>query len=134
MVAYVLALSVRATPPGWLIAVGVVTVLAGGVLALGGLVSLGRNLTPYPQPVDGGVLVDRGVYAWVRHPIYGGIVLGALGIALAVGSWLAAFVAAGLLAFFWLKATHEELRLVAAYPSYREYQSRVPKVLIPWVI
>lgn len=53
---------------------------AGLLLGLAGLGSLGRkNLSPFPHPKRGATLVEDGVYAMVRHPIYGGVSLGALG-------------------------------------------------------
>ncbi len=65
-----------------------------GFLALGGLVSLiaalhlGSNLTPLPHPKEGATLVVTGMYRFVRHPIYLGVILMAAGFALA-GAFLA---------------------------------------------
>ncbi len=113
---------------GWALSV------AGGALAFGGLATLGPNLTPYPEPVDGGRLVERGVYRWVRHPIYGGIVVGAVGLAVVRGSLVALLVAVAMLGFFRLKAHREEQRLIAAYPGYEAYRERVRATLVPGVI
>ncbi len=43
---------------------------------------LGANLTPLPSPSADAQLVETGSYAKVRHPIYGGIILGGVGWAL----------------------------------------------------
>src|SRR5690606_25181410 len=59
--------------------VGVLLVLAGRARAGAGLGALGSALTPYPRPRDGAGLVKRGVYRYVRHPVYSGIVLAAFG-------------------------------------------------------
>ena len=39
----------------------------GGLLALGGLASLGRNLTAVPHPKDDATLVEYGAYKIVRQ-------------------------------------------------------------------
>ena len=58
----------------------------GLVLALRGLVDLRGALTALPHPRDGVSLVDTGSYALVRHPIYGGIIVGAAGYGLLMAS------------------------------------------------
>jgi protein-S-isoprenylcysteine O-methyltransferase Ste14 len=119
---------------GW----GPVAVGSGGVLALAGVVlggsglfSLGRHLSPYPTPRPDAVLVDRGPYRLVRHPIYGGIVLGSAGISLADGSWVGLLLAAVLVGLFWEKTHVEESRLVDAVSGYEAYRRRVRRRLIP---
>jgi protein-S-isoprenylcysteine O-methyltransferase Ste14 len=113
-------------------AAGLALVVAGLILAAWGLLDLRDALTPLPHPRDGAELVDTGSYRLVRHPIYGGIVLGAAGYALVVGSPLALAGAAILLAFFRLKSGREEVWLREHYPAYRAYATRT-KRMIPWV-
>ncbi len=111
---------------------GVVLVGAGiGAVALG-LVGLRENLTAVPRPVEGGRLIESGIYGLVRHPIYTGIIAAAAGWALVTASLPALFVAFVLLLFFDLKARREEAWLLAAYPGYAMYRRRVRK-LIPFV-
>lgn len=105
---------------------------AGVVAAILGLVGLRENLTAMPRPLDGGRLVERGIYGLVRHPIYTGIISAAFGWGLATASALALVVALGLAAFFDLKARREEAWLLAAYPRYAGYRRRVRK-LIPFL-
>ena len=113
-------------------AAGLALVVAGLVLAAWGLLDLRDALTPLPHPRDGAELVDTGSYRLVRHPIYGGIVLGSTGYALVVGSPLALAGAAILLAFFRLKSGREEAWLREHYPAYQAYATRT-KRMIPWV-
>ena len=49
--------------------------LGGAMMAIWGARSLGPNLTPGTEPLAAGVLVERGAYRVVRHPLYLGIVL-----------------------------------------------------------
>lgn len=124
--------------PGWLFRpegppwVPAPLLLAGGLVALAAARTLGRNLTPATTPVRDGTLVVTGIYRWVRHPIYTGVILGLWGI-----GWLATNWRAGLLAlavsytYFDRKAAVEEARLTERYPEYPAYRARVPK-LLPW--
>ena len=113
--------------------VGFVLMLAGGVLAVAGLLGLGRNnLTALPYPRDESTLVVVGPYAIVRNPIYSGLILGAFGWGLYVNGWLTLAYALALFVFFDIKSRKEERWLAEKFPEYAAYQRRVRK-LIPWV-
>jgi protein-S-isoprenylcysteine O-methyltransferase Ste14 len=109
----------------------------GGLLVGAGLIGLGvrdlgRQTTPWPRPPEDGRLVESGVYRSVRHPIYAGVILFALGWAMFTGS-SASFVAAlGLAVWMDLKARREEAWLLARYPAYAAYRARswrfVPRI------
>jgi protein-S-isoprenylcysteine O-methyltransferase Ste14 len=107
---------------------------AGAVLGGWGLVALGGNLTPYPSPRSDARLVERGPYRLVRHPIYGGIVMGAGGISLADGNAAGLTLALGLIVLFLGKSEFEEERLLSRFPAYGEYRERVPHRLVPWIL
>jgi protein-S-isoprenylcysteine O-methyltransferase Ste14 len=113
-------------------------VAGAGLIVLGlaviglGLAGLRENLTAVPRPVEGGRLVDTGVYGLVRHPIYTGIITAAVGWGLLAASPAALAVAAGIGVFFDLKSRREEAWLLAAYPAYAGYRAQVRK-LIPFV-
>jgi protein-S-isoprenylcysteine O-methyltransferase Ste14 len=114
-------------------AVGAVLMLAGGALAIAGLLGLGRdNLTALPYPRDESTLVVSGPYRLVRNPIYSGLIFAAFGYALWVNGWLTLGYAATLFIFFDIKSRKEERWLAEKFPDYPAYQARVHK-LIPWV-
>lgn len=113
-------------------AAGAILVGAGLVMAVLGLIGLRENLTAVPRPVDGGRLIDTGVYGLVRHPIYSGIIIAAAGFGLVTASLPALLVALAFLLFFDLKARREEAWLLGAYPAYATYRRRVRK-LVPFV-
>jgi protein-S-isoprenylcysteine O-methyltransferase Ste14 len=117
-----------ATGGGWAVAA------AGGGLAATGLAALGGNLTPYPSPGSDAHLVERGPYRLVRHPVYGGIVIGAAGISVVVGSIAGLSVTVGLVILFLGKSGFEEERLLRRFPAYAGYRNRVTRRLVPWVL
>ena len=115
-------------------AAGLVSTLVGAVLGLAGVRSLGRNLTPYPEPVRRGELVQSGAYGLVRHPIYGAVVLITVGLALVVRSWPGLVAALVVTGFFYAKAGFEERRLERVYPEYQAYRAATPHRIIPWIL
>jgi protein-S-isoprenylcysteine O-methyltransferase Ste14 len=82
------------------------------------------------QAVDPPELVDSGVYAWVRHPMYLGILLFCLAFLfvsvslVSIGLWIAFFI------FYDRMATYEEQSLIELLGEpYTAYQKRVSKWL-----
>jgi protein-S-isoprenylcysteine O-methyltransferase Ste14 len=109
---------------------GLLLMVAGGVFAVLGVRSLGKGLTPLPHPREGGELVSTGVYRLVRHPIYGGLVIGALGYGLAMQALVTAVAGSVvLLVFFTLKSAREEVWLEQRYPGYPAYRAKTRRML-----
>ncbi|HSK47300.1 MAG TPA: isoprenylcysteine carboxylmethyltransferase family protein [Coriobacteriia bacterium] len=111
---------------------GLALMLPGAALSIGGVLKLGKNLTPLPYPKDNSELVEQGPYAIVRHPIYGGLILGAFGWGLYLHAWVTLGFAALLFVLFDIKSRREERWLIERFPEYSEYCRRVKK-LLPWV-
>jgi len=118
--------------PTWLRLLGGVLLVIGGITGTLGILALGRNLSPFPKPIEGGSLVTSGVYGIVRHPIYTGLILGTLGWGLLMSSVLGVILAVVLFLFFDRKSRREEAWLMETYPGYAEYRGRVKK-LIPGI-
>ena len=111
---------------------GVALLLAGGWLVLGAAMTLGARLTPLPYPRSGGTLAESGVYRVIRHPIYGGLILGAFGWGLLCRSWLTLGFAALLSVLLDRKSRVEERWLLDHYSGYADYQRRVRR-LVPFL-
>jgi protein-S-isoprenylcysteine O-methyltransferase Ste14 len=113
-------------------AVGGVFCIVGLGFAVLGSIALGRSLSPFPKPKEKGTLVESGIFSIVRHPIYSGFSLAALGWSLIWNSIAALVAALVLLAFFDIKARREGRWLEEKFPGYAAYKLRVKK-LIPFV-
>ena len=108
--------------------------LVGAMFLGSGIAELRRAnaLVAVPKPREGAQLVERGAYRFVRHPIYSGLILGSLGLAI-ITPWAGTFIAAGLLAIvFDLKRRREEVWLAEQYPDYAAYKQRT-KALLPFL-
>jgi protein-S-isoprenylcysteine O-methyltransferase Ste14 len=97
-----------------------------------GIGSLGQSMTPLPRPHGRAVLKQGGLYARVRHPIYGGVILIAFAWSLLMSPW--ALIPSGAVAiFFPLKASLEERWLSERYPDYPDYARRVRRRFVPYL-
>ena len=122
-------------PAPWGAAARVAGVALGAVgagLSLAGSLRLGRNLTPFPRPRAEATLVLSGPYRVVRHPIYAGLILMALGWALYVSGGLTLLYVLALFLLLDAKTRHEERWLSATFAEYGEYRRRVRK-LVPFL-
>ena len=118
-------------PDAWPVAGGVL-MFAGSALLVAGLVRLGPGLTPLPFPKDGAALIQTGPFALVRHPMYSGGIVLAVGWALCVQSWLTLGYAVALFVFLDAKSRREERWLAEKFPAYATYRRRVRK-LVPFI-
>ena len=113
---------------GW--ALIVVAALIGGLAVL----ALGRDLRITPIPAANARLHRNGIYAFIRHPMYLALVLGAVGVTLVSGRWLAILATVGLIAVLCLKAHIEDVILQRRFGwEFALYASRVPAIVPrPW--
>lgn len=97
-----------------------------------GLISLGRNLTPFPKPTRKTKLVQNGIYGSMRHPLYTAVICVALGWSLFQQSWPALSLTLVLAIWLDAKARREEDWLQQRFSDYADYAKRVEK-FIPWI-
>jgi protein-S-isoprenylcysteine O-methyltransferase Ste14 len=111
---------------------GLALSVTGVLLTFTGVVSLGRWLTPFPQPLPESQLRTTGSYALVRHPIYSGVLFMAFGWSLYSLSIAGLAFDAFLFVFFDRKVVREEEWLAGKFSGYAAYRRRV-KRFIPWI-
>jgi protein-S-isoprenylcysteine O-methyltransferase Ste14 len=112
--------------------IGAAAVGGGVFLSLAGFRRLGAALTPFPRPMAEQTLREHGIYRRVRHPIYGGVLLLAIGLTALTSPWCAVPTAA-LALLFDRKRRREEAWLAETYPGYEDYRHRVTRVFWPGV-
>ncbi len=109
-----------ASAMGWLLILAGVAIISVGVLSL-------RWRAAAPSTQD--TLVQDGLYAHIRHPLYSGMILELVGIFLLIPTlpMLIAFI----LGVLWVmvQARLEEIDLVKRLPAYGEYMQRVPRFI-----
>ena len=110
--------------PDWVVGIGSVLVWVGLVILALSIFKLGASLTASPIPKNDSELKTDGLYKWMRHPIYTGLIATALGLAIEAESLLAILVALVLIALLNYKAKWEESFLLRRYPEYRTYMSK----------
>lgn len=116
------------TPAALIVFGGVLIGLGLVAVAIAGL-RLGPSLTPTPVPTAGGALVTSGLYQFVRHPIYTGVLLIVVGLIIRSGSLLTLAVGLVTFWFFNVKAQWEEAQLAERYPDYPAYAALTPRFI-----
>ncbi len=107
---------------------GGVTITGIIVLSLA-LLQLNKNLSPFPTPKSTSKLTQTGLYHFVRHPIYTGILLTTFGYALYTDSSFKLLISIVLLILFYFKSSYEESMLLKRYSDYSTYKKKVGRFL-----
>jgi len=112
--------------------IGQILFYSGIVIAIWAAILLGPNLTPLPKPKPSGEFIQSGLYRFVRHPIYFGVILVCFGWASIEQTLYTLVLAIILLIFFDLKSRQEEIWLTEKFSEYAEYKITTKK-LIPFL-
>ncbi|GAC1702479.1 MAG: isoprenylcysteine carboxylmethyltransferase family protein [Candidatus Acidiferrum sp.] len=103
----------------------------GVATALWARLSLGKNWSGAVTIKVGHQLIRKGPYAWVRHPIYTGLLLAMVGMALARNQLCGVFAVALLWLGMWLKSRNEERLMLKTFGAQYEDYRRTTGALIP---
>lgn len=88
------------------------------------LIQLNKNLTPFPSPKANSVLIKEGLYQYVRHPIYTGIIFFVFFYSLSTLHLARLIVALILYGLFYFKSKYEEAMLINKFDDYKNYQKQ----------
>jgi protein-S-isoprenylcysteine O-methyltransferase Ste14 len=113
--------------PGALVVTAVLAAVVGLAVVVLAATTLGRGLTPTPLPNAHAQLRTGGLYRFVRHPIYSGLLLIMVALAATSGSWFRLLALGLLLILLTAKARWEEARLAARFPGYARYAATTPR-------
>jgi len=123
--------SIVGAPPVWATAAGLLLIGADAFLLTTVEMELGgRRLVGHAELTGRGEMTARGLYAWVRHPRYLGMILAVLGACLldaSAGLWIAAALWLAI-ALATIQLEERELRSRFG-PAYMAYAKRVPALL-----
>ncbi len=98
--------------------------IAGFSILIIAFINLRPSLRVSPIPIPGAPLIVIGIYRYFRHPMYLGVLLIGLGIAMvkldifSIIIWIALFVTLS------VKASFEDMLLRQSHSSAREYQNK----------
>ncbi|MBK7270182.1 MAG: hypothetical protein IPI07_11975 [Flavobacteriales bacterium] len=115
---------------GWQLPWWALSLFALGLLVFAwALASLGaHNFTILPDPRAANTLSQRGVYRFLRHPMYTAVLLCGAAVAFgapSVARWIALAVCLVVLV---IKVYHEEALLVARHPDYPQRMKGVARL------
>lgn len=114
---------------------GCLLALTGAALVLWSRAALGSAWSFVPMADRDSGLVTTGPYRLVRHPIYVGLSLLAMGEALAFGSWPAVVVVTSAIVptFVW-RARAEEILLAGTFGERYAHYRKHTKMMIPYLL
>eukprot|EP00470_Lotharella_oceanica_P002860 CAMPEP_0170166934 /NCGR_PEP_ID=MMETSP0040_2-20121228/473_1 /TAXON_ID=641309 /ORGANISM="Lotharella oceanica, Strain CCMP622" /LENGTH=180 /DNA_ID=CAMNT_0010404793 /DNA_START=215 /DNA_END=757 /DNA_ORIENTATION=- len=93
-----------------------------------GVGSLGESLTPLPQPRKKAELTTDGMFKYMRHPLYTGLILGSFGLAIFTSSMSRGVFAVALTVLLYFKAVFEEEQLINKFGrQYLRYREKVKR-------
>lgn len=117
-------------PSSWVRILALTFLLGGLAIRWASIVTLGRLFTVDVAVQKDHALVQAGLYRFVRHPSYSGLLLAFLGLGLFFANWLSLFVlmVPTTLAVINRIAKEERALLVALGPSYAAYCARTRRL------
>ena len=101
-----------------------IMVTGGIILVLVAMVYLGPGLTPSPRPREHSKLITTGIYKYLRHPVYSGIILTLGGISLYSLNLPRTAITLLVIILFYYKSEYEEQLLSHRFPGYSAYRNR----------
>jgi protein-S-isoprenylcysteine O-methyltransferase Ste14 len=113
----------------FLSAVAIFSLLAGFVILGVSAIALGKSLTAHPIPGKNAQLVTDGLYKFVKHPIYTGLILVAFGLMIIGGFFPHTLFFIALVLLLNYKASFEEALLTKTYAGYADYSKKTGRFL-----
>jgi protein-S-isoprenylcysteine O-methyltransferase Ste14 len=123
---------------GWSPVPAVVSLVGDVLVALGLMINLlvmreNSFAGSTVETVSGQKVIASGPYAFIRHPMYFGVLIMVAGVPLALGSWWGLAVLAITIPVLMWRILDEEKILEKDLPGYAEYTQKVHQRLVPYL-
>ncbi|HRG18453.1 MAG TPA: isoprenylcysteine carboxylmethyltransferase family protein [Flavobacterium lutivivi] len=105
--------------------IGLTFSIIGLIISLLAVLQLNKNLSPFPTPKEDAILLENGLYKFVRHPIYSGLLLLFYGYGIYIDSIYKLLISSLLLVLFYFKTNYEERLLEIKFQDYSLYKKKV---------
>ena len=103
--------------------VGFLIIIIALIILLVAIKDLGRNLSPFPRPINNSNLVTTGVYRFTRHPMYYSLIFISFGFFITKLSIYYLFLSISLVLIIKFKIVLEEQYLKNRFKNYLIYKN-----------
>ena len=104
---------------------GILIIIIAFIIMLVSVKDLGRNLSPFPRPLNNSKLVTTGIYGFTRHPMYYSLIFISIGVFLIKLSIYYLFLTISLTLIIKFKIALEEKYLMNKFKNYSLYKNEV---------
>jgi len=105
--------------------IGFLIIIISFIIMLIAIKDLGRNLSPFPRPINNSNLVTKGIYRFMRHPMYYSLMFISFGVFITKLSIYYLFLSISLFLIIKLKISLEEQFLKNKFKNYSLYKNEV---------
>ncbi len=110
--------------PVWINVLLWILIVCGFLIIFFGIINLNEDISVFSKHKKDRILIRKGIYRYVRHPIYAGILLAMLSYAIITVSVFKLLIF-GITAYvFYLKSIREEKWLINKFVRFRNYKDR----------
>ena len=104
---------------------GILIIIIAFIIMLVSIKDLGRNLSPFPRPINNSNLVTTGIYRFTRHPMYYSLIFISIGVFIIKLSIYYLFLTISLSLIIKFKIALEEKYLINKFKNYLLYKNEV---------
>ena len=104
---------------------GILIIIIAFIIMLVSIKDLGRNLSPFPRPINNSNLVTTGIYRFTRHPMYYSLIFISIGFFIIKLSIYYLFLTISLALIIKFKIALEENYLMNKFKNYLLYKNEV---------
>ena len=114
---------IQVTPVSYF--VGFLIIIIAFIILLVAIKDLGRNLSPFPRPINNSKLVTKGIYRFTRHPMYYSLIFISFGFFITKLSIYYLYLSTSLILIIKFKIVLEEQYLKNKFKNYLFYKNEV---------